>query len=114
MRRETILKNIKHCDHYITTSNNPDHVEYYRSKKVELLKKLPEDSIPKQVVKFKSLQSPKKVALKYIDRIGAKQISQKEVAYRERVNEGSLSKAVYRIRKESNYAESRSFKEDYL
>lgn len=114
MTRQSIIENIKHCDHYIETSNDHKHIEYYKLRKEELLKKLPGGKLPKQGIKVKSIQSPKQIALKYFDRIDSTQVKQIDVAKKEKVNIGSLSKAISRIRKGRIYGESRSFKKDYL
>jgi hypothetical protein len=114
MRKELVLKNIEHCDHYLKRATDKEHKKYYQERKSELLKILSTKGEFKFPIRNRSSQSPRKIALKYYDMIQAKQITLVDIAKYEKVNEGSLSKAIFRIRKESSYAKSRSFKKDYL
>lgn len=100
MRKETIIKNIKHCDHYIESLKNAEHVKYYKLRKKELIKELNIKNyrLPREVIKVKSMRSPKKVALEFIDLYESKKLKLVDIAKSEKVNEGSLSKAIFRIR----------------
>ena len=112
MKQETILKNIKHCDYYINKLSNTQHKKYYIDRKYELIKMLPDDESLKRIQspKIISSKSPKLMAEKYFDLIQSGQLKLREVCKYEKVNEGSLSKAIFRIREKKGYGINKKIK----
>lgn len=98
MRKETAIKNIEHCDYYIKNSKKVEHIDYYQTRKQELLQQISDSVEVKKVIKVKSTKSPKKIATEYIDLVQAKKLKIVDIAKYEKVNVGSLSKAIFRIR----------------
>jgi hypothetical protein len=112
MRKELVLRNIEHCDHYLRILKDPQHQKYYTDRKNELIRMLPDDEPQEQnkSPKFISAKSPKLIAEKYYDFIQSGQLKLREVCKYEKVNEGSLSKAIFRIREKKGYGINKKIK----
>ena len=112
MRKELILRNIEHCDYYLKRLKGPEQQKYYMDRKNELVRMLPDNEPQDQnkSPKFISVKSPKLIAEKYYDLIQSGQLKLREVCKYEKVNEGSLSKAIFRIREKKGYGINKKIK----